>query len=65
MTESLHAIIRNYVDHSDADDLCQDICSWLLRNYPTDDKHYHEQIRTIEIICEDIWDSCIEADKAK
>jgi hypothetical protein len=55
----------NYVDHSDADDLCQDICSWLLRNYPTDDKHYYEQIRTIEIICEDIWDSCREADKAK
>lgn len=55
----------NYVDHSDADDLCQDICGWLLRNYPTDDEHYYEQIRTIETICEDIWDSCREADKVK
>lgn len=61
MTESLHAIVMKYVDHSDADDLCQEFCSWLLRNY---DCYIYDQ-PTIKTICEDIWQSCREADKAK
>ena len=39
MTESLHKIIMNYLHHSDADDLCQDITGWLKRNY----QHYKDQ----------------------
>jgi len=58
MTESLHKIIKNYVHHSDADDLCQDITGWLLRNYQS-----YKDIPTIDKICEDIWISCKEADK--
>ncbi|CAF34088.1 Hypothetical-Protein / belonging to T4-LIKE GC: 769 [Synechococcus phage S-PM2] len=33
MTESLHTIVKHYIHHSDADDLCMDIASWLQRNY--------------------------------
>ena len=61
MTESLHAILMKYVDHSDADDVCQEICGWLMRNYDS----YNYDKDTIEIICDDIWQSCREADKAK
>ena len=54
MTESLHKIVSNYIHHSDADDLCQDICGWLIRNYG--------RKPIINSICEDIWHSCTKAD---
>ena len=59
MTESLHAIVKHYLPHSDADDLCQDITGWLYRNYQ---KYPGQPI--VDKICEDIWQSCREADKA-
>ena len=59
MTESLHKIIKHYVHHSDADDICQDITGWLLRNY----EHDWKCRDTINQICDDIWESCKEADK--
>ena len=60
MTESLHKIIKNYVHHWTADDICQDITGWLLRNYEHDWKYRD----TINRVCEDIWESCEEADRA-
>ena len=60
MTESLHKIINNYVHPWTTDDICQDIVGWLLRNYEHDLKHRD----TINQICDDIWKSCEEADKA-
>jgi hypothetical protein len=59
MTESLHAIVKHYLPHSDADDLCQDITGWLYRNY----QKYSGQL-IVDKICNDIWKSCEEADKA-
>jgi hypothetical protein len=58
MTEPLHKIVKYYLHHSDADDLCNDITGWLQRNY--DD---YKDRPTIDKICEDIWKSCEEADK--
>jgi hypothetical protein len=60
MTESLHKIVKHYIHHSDADDLCMDIASWLYRNYQ---KYPGQPI--VDKICEDIWKSCEEADKVK
>ena len=60
MTESLHKIVKKYLHHSDADDLCQDVASWLMRNY----QHYQDK-PIIDKICNDIWQSCDEADKVK
>lgn len=58
MTESLHKIVSKYINHSDADDLCQDIAGWLMRNYDPRNNPL------IDEICEDIWKSCRIADKA-
>jgi hypothetical protein len=58
MTEPLHKIVKYYLHHSDADDLCNDITGWLQRNY--DD---YKDRPVIDKICEDIWKSCDEADK--
>ena len=58
MTESLHKIVKHYINHSDADDLCNDITGWLMRNY-----QYYQYRPTIDKICDDIWKSCQEADK--
>lgn len=60
MTESLHEIVKYYLNHSETDDLCQDITGWLMRNY----QHYQDR-PTIDKICDDIWKSCDEADKVK
>ena len=60
MTESLHTIVKHYIHHSDSDDLCMDIASWLQRNY-----QYYKDKPLIDKICEDIWKSCEEADKVK
>jgi hypothetical protein len=57
MTESLHKIVSKYINPSDADDLCQDITGWLIRNYEP-----RVNILTAKI-CNDIWKSCEEADK--
>ena len=59
MTESLHKIIKHYLHHSDADDLCGDITGWLQRNY-----QYYKDRPVIDKICEDIWKSCEDADKS-
>jgi hypothetical protein len=58
--ESLHKIVKRYVHHSDADDLCLDITGWLYRNY----QRCQEQ-PIIDKICDDIWKSCEKADKIK
>ena len=57
MTESLHSIVKEYIHHSDTDDLCQDITGWLKRNY----RDYKDQ-PLIDRICGDIWQSCTDAD---
>ncbi len=58
MDEPLHKIVKHYLHHSDADDLCNDITGWLQRNY-----QYYKDRPVIDKICEDIWKSCEEADK--
>jgi hypothetical protein len=60
MTESLHKIIKNHpLPHDEVDDILQEFSGWLLRNYQHDWK-FRE---TIDKICDDIWESCKEADK--
>jgi len=58
MTEPLHKIITHYVHHWTADDICNDITRWLQRNYDPRNNPL------IDEICDDIWKSCEEADKA-
>lgn len=64
--ESLHKIISTYVHPSDADDICQDVASWLQRNFrDTETQHYTEYTirrKLVDSICEVIWKSCDEAD---
>jgi hypothetical protein len=60
MTESLHKILKNHpLPHDEVDDICQEITGWLIRNY----EYNHREV--IGKICDDIWKSCEEADKAK
>ena len=59
MTEPLHKIVKHYLHHSTADDLCNDITGWLQRNF-----NDYKDRPLIDKICKDIWKSCEEADKA-
>ena len=58
MAESLHTILRHYMPCSEADDVCNDFTGWLMRNYDC-----YKDRPLINKICEDIWESCKEADK--